>query len=279
MKGAIVMGYTSLLWICVSASTGRSGLVAKKDTCRPALSTRGGGSSMVAHKVVHVATAVSLLYGGVNYLAPEATSDICGVEPTPTETALMRRVGLAAFGIGFLPYAVFIKDVSVEKANGMYAALWVIEHSLSLLNKDSVMTVGPSTAQMIVGLLFVIAANTSVAPISSKVLSVLGILSGIQLVFTPVSSLRLLTRTNGNASELSMTRDLGLWLTSLGVLQATLAFGMDPIKALGYSQVAVLLRTLAAIFGTNEVQKAGIQKALQYFWLSYHTVIATLLFI
>jgi len=193
---------------------------------------------------------------------------------------MMKSIGLELLGIGIMAYCLLFDRCGVDKATGIICLLWVLEIAARLLN-DEVGKVGGDSKPSYIGLaitaFFVYGANQDFAPTVTKVVAGYTLLNGVMMALAPKSTLKAWGVTEDDPAAIAMTKDFGFWATAFALYLGFLTQGADPIKALGYSRLFILFRSLVINFVSKDVDSIGMKKPQQNFWLLYHAVVAAAL--
>lgn len=130
---------------------------------------------------------------------------------------------------------------------------------------------------MLNGVLAYIALSNQ--PFADKVNKLHGVflsVSGLIITLQPRKILELAGFLSFDRILLKLIRGYGLWVLSLSIFLGGLAWDVEPKRALAFSRVLILFRTLMVHFVLN---RSGTFNTKQVPWLIYHALIATLLLV
>ena len=149
--------------------------------------------------------------------------------------------------------------------------MWMADVLSSLLNNESE-TIGPSKA----GDLSILAFTTPVVYSGLNDLPWFGTALKANAIFTIVCGIPLMAAPSFGVKlwELKGDDDLtpgslsicGAMLTVMGTMTASLAWGIDPLTAAGYTCAAAAVLDLKLFFFTPEVDKFGMNKTILGIW-------------
>jgi len=245
------------------------------------VSIRGGAGPIEPVTAAKVVGAINIIQGAVCALSPKSNSEAYGLkeDDSPLTVKIMREAGLTVLFQGIIAYCLLFKGTSVNTAMGVASLLWSAESVKSLLDNDSE-TVGPSK----VGSLSVLAfAGTCVyaglthadwALTAFKADAIYTIICAIPCVFNASLSNKLWELKDTNEFTPGLINGLGCNLINSGALVAAIAWGIDPVKAIGYTSLVSLLTTFNYNFLSPDFDVLGIDIAPLMFWVVLHAVIS-----
>lgn len=235
---------------------------------------RGGAVDPKA--VAEVATCVSFVHGTMSYLCPAATNNVYGYEASPLTTLLSRRIGLALLSMGLLGTTV-ISGATMDSALVWLSLFWTAETLSTSVNQEIEAMGGSSSSNSVFAgmlALFLWGLTSKWAPLVTKLVCAFTLVNGLSLIAMPTSSITWwkFPDTDDDETAAYMMRDLGFWFAAMGVWITATSLGVDPVKAMAYSRLVVLARSLINIGLNGGLQ--SLKKPMQVGWLVYHLLIA-----
>ena len=241
---------------------------------------RGGAGPIESLNAAKIAGTISLLQGAYCALAPKGNAEAYGVEDmSPCTTKVMRRSGILLLNTGITIFCQVFKDYSLKTSAAINGLIWVAETLHSLWNNKSE-TTGPSKA----GDISILALNavTVYAALNNldwfmtslKAFSTYWIIAGLPCLFAPKFAMKLWELKGDDESTPGIVTIVGCNMEISSVLTAALAWGVEPITALGYAAAAaVVCHTKANLF-SPEIDVLNVDRKIRAFWPIYYAAIA-----
>ena len=242
---------------------------------------RGGNVVFEKRTIAQVASAVSFLQGCSCWLMPGRTCRTYGIHAQLIHEWAMRQVGIILLQFGLVGGCLFSKRCSLNTSIGVATLIRCAESCRCLLTYEPQIlgfAASPHYYSLVLnGVLAYIALSSQ--PFADKVNKLHGVflsLSGLMVTLQPRKMLELAGFQSFDRILLKLIRGYGLWVLSLSIFLGGLAWDVEPKRALAFSRVLILFRTLMVHFVLN---RSGTFNAKQVPWLIYHALIATLLLV
>ena len=241
---------------------------------------RGGAGPIASIDAAKIAGTICLLQGAYCALAPKANAEAYGMEElSPCNTMVMRRIGISILNTGVTVFCLVFKDYSLKTAAAINGLIWVAETLSSLWNNKSEIT-GPSKAGDLSILAFnavtVYAAlnNLDWFMTSLKAWSTYWMISGLPILFAPKFAMTLWQIKGDDEFTPGTVALIGRNMGIGNVLTAALAWGVEPITALGYAAAAAVVLCTKSNFFSPEVDVLNLDTKMLAFWPIYNAAIA-----
>lgn len=258
----------SLLLTSVFLATAHA--ISPKGLPLPAL-TRGGAGPIAPNGAAKIAGTFCLVQGAYSALAPSKSFPYGNYKISQTNAKLIREIGLAFLNMGVHVYGLIFKGYGLKVSSAINALIWVADCLYGLLNDESE-TTGKSKAAD----LTVLAVNSAVAIAALNDLPFFSTTLKAESIFVALSSLSCIVSPTFGIKIWEMKQDdeytpgfVSLIGNSLGfdaVLLASLAWGIEPITAIGYTAAVATILSLKTHFFTPEVTKIGMNKKVLAIW-------------
>jgi hypothetical protein len=233
-----------------------------------------GGSLLDKVNVARLATTVSIVQGSFCWLFPFRTCLTYGLEASPLQEFIMRRVGVILLQFGVAGFCLFYKNCSIDFSLGVSTIVKILDRCREMLSGGASKTIEFGAKSHFIPLAvdsfisYAALSNQKYTRTVNKAHAVMLLLKGIIWFSVPETVLRGVNAVD--VSVVKMVRGLGLWLISFSTFAGGLVLDIEPSRALAYSRVLVFLRTLLVHFVGN----TGKFKTQQVLWLTYHAFIA-----
>jgi hypothetical protein len=236
----------------------------------PAL-RRGGAGPIAPTSAAKIAGTFCLVQGTYSALAPSKSFPYGEYNITQTNANLIREIGLSFLNMGVHVYGLIFKGYGIKVSSAINALIWVADCLYGLLN-DKSKTTGKSKAADIT----VLAVNSAVAiaalndlPYFSTTLkaeSIFVALSSLSCIVSPTFGMKIWEIENDDEYTPGFVSLIGNSLGFDAVLLASLAWGMEPITAIGYTAAVATILSLKTHFFTPEVARIGMNKKVLAIW-------------
>jgi hypothetical protein len=243
------------------------------------LHIRGGNVVLEKRTIAQVTSAVSFLQGCSCWLIPGRTCRTYGIHAQVIHEWAMRQVGIILLQFGLVGGCLFSKRCSLNTSIGVSTLIRCAESCRCLLtNEPKILgfSASPHYYSLVLnGVLAYIALSSQ--PFADKVNKLHGVCLSVSALATTLQPRKMLERAGFLSVDrilLKLIRGYGLWMLSLSIFLGGLAWDVEPPRALAFSRVVVLFRTLMVHFVLN---RSGTFNTKQVPWLIYHALIATLL--
>jgi hypothetical protein len=243
------------------------------------LHIRGGNVIFDKRTIAQVTSAVSFIQGCSCWLMPGRTCRTYGIHAQLIHEWAMRQVGAVLLQFGLVGGCLFFKRFGLNTSIGVATLMRCAESCRCLLtNEPKILGFASSPhyySLVLNGVLVYIALSSQ--PFANKVNNLHGVclsVSGLVITLHPRKMLELAGFLSVDRILLKLIRGYGLWVLSLSIFLGGLAWDMEPPRALAFSRVVILFRTLMVHFVLN---RSGTFNRKQFPWLIYHALIATLL--
>mmetsp|Transcript_4411 Transcript_4411/g.7900 ORF Transcript_4411/g.7900 Transcript_4411/m.7900 type:complete len:291 (-) Transcript_4411:731-1603(-) len=244
------------------------------------VSIRGGAGPIEPVTAAKLVGALYTVQGAVGTLSPTRSNEAYGVKTfVPCNVKLSRETAYCILEHGIIVSCLLVKGTSVNTAVGITSIIWFAEALKSILDKDSE-NVGPSNVGSLSIMAFAGAAayagltNADWALAAFKARAVYTFLCGIPCVFNGNSAIKLWELKNTDELTPGLFNVLGCSVLNLGALLAALAWGFDPVKAVGYTALVSLLTSFKCTFLSPDFDVLGIDIAPLMFWAALNAVIS-----
>jgi hypothetical protein len=220
-----------------------------------------------------------VVQGTQSALAPTLTFPHGGEKPSECNAKLVHRIGLLVLNVGISIYGLIFKGYDLKVSAAINSLLWIADCLSSLLNNESE-TLGPTKAGDISFLTF----NAAVAYSALNNLPWFGTAFKANALLTFVSSLSCMISPSfgikfwgvkGDDDSTAYMSLIGDHLFTRGVLMNSLAWGIDPLTAVGYGSATASILHVRNGFFNSDVEKLGIDKRAYSFWAVSCAVVAT----
>jgi len=252
----------------------------KRPSMLPAIS-RGGAGPLDPTALAKVLGGACLVQGAQLALAPDMDT-LYGVEEgvlNECNAKIVRRTGLAILNVGVHIYCLLFKGYDMKVSATINVLMWMADAIHSLLNNESE-TIGPSKAGDVSILAF-----TSIVAYSAlndspwfgtalKANAGFSLASALSCVVFPSLGVKLWELKGDDELTPGCVSGVGCNLGIMGTLSAALAWGVEPLTAIGYTCVAAAILDLKTYFFTPEVDKIGFNKAVIGIWPFFAAVTA-----
>lgn len=255
-----------LTWIFLATAHA----IRPKGLLLPAL-TRGGAGPIAPNGAAKIAGTFCLVQGAYSALAPSKSFPYGDYDISQTNAKLIRETGLAFLNMGVHVYGLIFKGYGLKVSSAINALLWMADCLYGLLNEES-KTTGKSKAAD----LTVLAVNSAVAiaalndlPYFSTTLkaeSIFVALSSLSCIVSPTFGMKIWEIKQDDEYTPGFVSLIGNTFGFDAVLLATLAWGIAPITAIGYSAAVATALSLKTLFFTPEVEKIGMNKKVLAIW-------------
>jgi uncharacterized protein YjeT (DUF2065 family) len=244
--------------------------------------SRGGSKPLTPSTAAKISGALSLAQGAYLTLAPSKSLQMYGAEDeisNPTNVKLLRRMGLCIMNTGVYVYCLVFKDYGIKASVAINSLFFLVETISSLFNNESE-TIGPSKALDLSYL--TVTGSTAYAALNNlecfdslfKVFSVYNLVLGaVDLCFPQQAEDRCGLQDVDEMTP-GLVAAIGSNCCALGTLTASLAWGADPVEAIGFTALASALSNLKYLFFTPEVDDIGMNKGTLAFWPLFSTGVA-----
>ena len=235
----------------------------KRPSVLSAVSRGGAAGPLEPTAVAKVYGTACLLSGAQCVLAPKMDTIYGQDVPNECNAKTIRRIGLSILNAGVHVYCLLFKGYDMEVSATINSLMWMADVISSLLNNESE-TIGPNKA----GDLSILAFATSVVysalndspwfGTALKAHAVYSIVCGILLMAFPPLGVKLWGLKGGDVYTPGFTSICGAALAVIGTMSASLAWGIDPLSAVGYTCAAAAALDLKLLFFAPEVDQMGM---------------------
>ena len=202
---------------------------------------------------------------------------------TGTNGKLLRRNGLAVLSLGLHAACLLFKGTDLNTSFGLASLPHAADALASLLNDDAD-TVGPSKMGDALILAFTAAAsygglsNADWAPTAFKACAAFALASGLPCFVDPKAAIGLWEVKGDDDLTPGVVSAVGSNLLVLGVLAASLAWGVDTVTAFGYAAATALVAGGYNNFVSEDFAKLGCNSnALAVWTLLFGAIAAVIL--
>jgi hypothetical protein len=282
----------ALLGLCLAASSAspfsspRKEVlsVLRKSSQQHVISVRGGAGPLNPTLVAKVVTVLFLVHGAYMALAPGPSLDSYGFKTSSaTATKCMRYNGLLILTCGVYGYSLIFQSYDINTAFALGALLWVAEGLHSLWNGQS-LTTGPSVRGEMASLAVVGATAISGlnklpwAGSAFKFNAIFVIMSGL-LLLDPNLGSKVWGIKNANGTvEKALITSTGTTLLIAGLMQASLAWDGDIVKAIRKAALGALIINIYSSYFTKHLKDNEMDLNNNHighlFWLAGVSVVA-----
>jgi hypothetical protein len=241
-----------------------------------ALKVRGGIGPLEATTAAKLAASVTSVNAGMTALSPSKAGEVYGIETTPFLEWIMEGIGLEFVGLALMSW-LSISGASTNTAIGcalLPKTVGTLKTILNDLPAKFGMPKGGFYFRLGLNIFFVVTLLTSqdYAPTVTKIAMYWSAFNGILFALSPQTGSRAWGVPSDDKVDFFM-KSFGYFLTALAVQGLALADGAEAAKALGYSFLPLLANLIDANFVGKAVDKFGMDKAPQYFWIVLQVVI------
>lgn len=246
------------------------------------VSIRGGAGPIEPATAAKLVGALCAVQGAISTLSPTTNSKAYGLKDdySPLNVKINREIGLTVLQTGIIAFCLFFKGTSVNTAIGVGSLLWSAESLKALLDNDSE-TVGPSKVGSLSILAFAGTAayagltNADWALTAFKADAIYTLIAGIPLLFNAAFGIKLWELKDTNEITPGLVIALGCNIIVTGTLKAAIAWGIDPIKAFGYTTLAGFVTSFKCNFFSPDFDVLGLDLAPLMFWMVVNAVLST----
>ena len=251
----------------------------KRPSMLPAI-PRGGAGPLDPTALAKVLGGACLIQGAQFALAPKMDTLYGGMEVVNDCNAkTLRRIGLSVVNMGVHIYCLLFKGYDLKVSTTINALMWMADAISSLLNNESE-TIGPSKA----GDVSILAFNSMVAysalndapwfGTALKSNAVFWFVSALSCLVSPSLGIKLWDVKGDDELTPGCISCIGCSIANVSTLLASLAWGVDPLTAVGHACVATAILDVKTFFFAPEVDKLGFNKALLGIWPCFAAVTA-----
>jgi len=240
-----------------------------------ALVPRGGFCRVEPTTAAKIVGGALLVEGGKTLLAPNVSFPYGMKEFNPSNTLIIRRAGLCLFNMGIYAYCLINKGYALSVPFAINSLLWLGNAISALLNNDTE-TKGPSKASEVINIGFhsaVVISALNDLPWFTKAIkstSIFALIAGTSCLPSASKAVELWQIKGGDELTPGCVSVAGDSLTMVGVLTTLLSYGVNPVKAIGWTSLAAtILGTKNCLFN-DDVDKifdeVGIGKKVVSLW-------------
>jgi hypothetical protein len=248
------------------------------------LAVRGGAGPIDPQALAKWTTGMNLVNSIYTYLLPDKVREVYKIPYSPLSTLIFQRHGIVLLACTLLAYCLLFQETSVETAVGVSTLPFIIDYARSeLAGEPKKFGWGPMHSQL-VPLAF--AAVTCYGCLNSKdwanttmkVYSVWLAMNGVLAGFAP-DSFEMLWYVKLTDIQKHGFQWRGFFLLDYAVYIGCLAWGVAPMKALGYAWVPATLANVYFNVLSNTTKDFGMNRPMLFAWMVLGIVItATLSF-
>jgi hypothetical protein len=249
--------------------------------------SHGGANPLTPVAAAKMSGVLSIAQGAYLTLAPSKSLQMYGVEEeitNPINVKLLRRTGLLILNMGVYVYCLIFKDNGIRASVAINSLMFVVETLSSLFNNESE-TIGPSKAFDLSFL--AVTGSTAYAALNNlecfnplfKVYSVYITIVGLLDYFSPQQTRNWFETAGHDEMTPGIVTIIGSACLMLGTLTTSLAWGVAPIDAIGYTAAVSAVLDLKGIFFSPEMEDTGINKGALAFWPVWNTGVAASIFL
>jgi hypothetical protein len=240
-----------------------------------ALSVRGGAGPIDPKALAKWTTVMNLMNSIYIYLIPDKARELYKIPYSPLSDLIFQRHGLVILACMLPAYCLLFQETSVETAVGVSTVPFIIDLIRSELAEEPERFEWPKYAQL-VPLAF--AAVTCYGCLNSKdwantaikVYSVWFGITGLQAAFAPTSFSKL-----WNIKFLSTMTAIqkhgfqwwGFFLLDYAVYVGCMAWGVEPMKALGYAWLPATLASVYFNILSNTTKDFRLNRPILFAWM------------
>jgi hypothetical protein len=241
-----------------------------------ALAVRGGAGSIDPRALARWTTGLNLVNSIYTYLLPGKVRELYASMPySPFSDLIFQQHGTTLLACTLTAYCLLFQGASVEKAVGVSTLPFIIDLIRSELAEEPEKFGWPKYAQL-VPLAFAAVTcygcfhSKDWANTAMKVYSVWVGFTGLQVALAPDSFAKL-----WNAKFMSTLTDIqkhafqwwGFFLLDYAVYVGCLAWGVAPMKALGYAWVPATLANAYFNVLSNKTKDFGMNREMLFAWM------------
>ena len=250
--------------------------------------SRGGTAPIEPIKAAKATGILHLAHGAYLALAPETSMEkMYGVKEekvdNPTNAKIIKRIGICCINVGLQVCSIVFGDVGLKASVATSSLLWFVDSIISLVNKDSE-TTGPRKA-VDFAFLAVSGATAAAALCDSKFKCFENMFKATSLFYGLVGLVLELPGKKYGFKTLDVQGEdehtagimsvLGMNNVVVSTLLSSLAWGLDPMKAIGYTSAVAAVMAMKASYFTPELDGLQMDQSILAFWPIWHTGIAS----
>jgi hypothetical protein len=240
-----------------------------------ALTVRGGAGPIDPTALAKWTTGINLVNSLYTYLLPDKMREVYNIPYSPLSDLIFQRHGIVLLACTLPVYCLLFQKTSVETAVGVSTLPFIIDLIRSELAEEPDKFGWPKYAQL-APLAF--AAVTCYGCLNSmdwantamKVYSVWFGITGLQAAFAPDSFSKL-----WNVKFMSTLTDIqkhgfqwwGFFLLDYAVYVGCVAWGVEPMKALGYAWVPATLANAYFNVLSDKTKEFGMNRPVLFAWM------------
>ena len=237
-----------------------------------------------ARFMIYLIGAFALLYE----LTPGVLFNTIGGKHSQLNHRLVQTYGTGVFGVIIMMYCVVLNGMTLAEAYQLSEIPWIIECLRNSWkegrggNKAVGYNKREQTLRLALSALFLYSMTQHHPTAAMKTATMLWLLVGLYVIVQPEAAARTLFGhfpTYDATSEV-MIRMIGFNMLAHGGFAGVMLFGddVDPFTAFGVGYSSWFFKLLVQQFVTDDVQKAGADIRMIYFWMAVHgSVVATML--
>jgi hypothetical protein len=240
-----------------------------------------GGKFLPAEPVATFGAAVSSVNAAMVALSPGKTCELYGLPKSDLTEWIVENAGHVLAGTATMMWLA-LNGMSVEKTIGFGIVPFLVVNAKNILNETPQKFGMPPAGQFLLAAISTTVAYSCFtgaewAGNAIKFYVAWNLINGVFFAGAPETGLKAWGLTGCSASDLFMMENFGYFIISSATMVASLSiFEQGAFKSVAYSFVPMFFSIIKHNFLTDAVEKFGMVKGPQYFWLAIMaTIIAS----
>jgi hypothetical protein len=251
---------------------GGSGGKAPK-TVHAALAVRGGAGPIDPKAMAKWSTGTILVNAIFTYLLPGKVREFYNAPYDPLTDLIMQRHGAAQLAFTLMAYCLFFQETSVETAVGVSTLPFVIDLVRSELAEEPERFGWPKKSQLVPVVLSAVTGygcfySKDWANTAMKLYSVWGGITGLMAALSPDLNAKVWgIKSKFTEIQKHSMQWLGFFVLELAVCIGCLAWGVEPMKAVGYAWLPPTLANAYWNVLSDTTKDFGLNRPMLFAWM------------